>query len=103
MALTKKDLSQVKGIVRDEVGNLARIVARGFEQVDKRFEGIDKRLELIDKRLERIDAEIRHINARLDMIEHDLVDIKKHFVYRGEFEEVLTRLVLVEKKLGIKK
>ena len=127
MALTKKDLSQIRNAVRQEVrattknlatkrgvrravDNLATIVAKGFKQVDKRFEGIDKRfggidkrLELIDKRLEKIDAEIRHINARLDMIEHDLADIKKHFVYRGEFEEVLARLAFIEKRIGIKK
>ena len=97
--------------VSHAVDNLATIIAKGFEQVDKRFERIDKRfeqvdkrferidkrMELIDKQLEKIDAEIRRINARLGMIEHDLADIKKHFVYRGEFEEVLARLTFIEK------
>lgn len=40
MALTKKDVSQIKNIVHDEVENLARIVAKGFEMVDKRFEQV---------------------------------------------------------------
>lgn len=102
MALLKKDLAQIKGVVHDEVENLARIVARGFEQVDRRFEQVDKRLELIDKKIEQIDVEIRHINARLDTIEHDIADIRKHLIYRDEFEDVLMRLSAVEKKLGIK-
>ncbi len=101
MALTKKDLSQIKEVVHDTEENLAQIVAKGFGQVDKRFEQVDKRLELIDKRIEKIEAEIRHINARLDAIEHDIADIRKHFVYRDEFEGVVRRLAAIEKKLGI--
>ncbi len=88
MPLTKKDLSQIKGVVHDEVENLARIVARGFGLVDKRFE--------------QVDGKLGHIDARLDTIEHDIADIRKHFVYRDEFEDVLARLSAVEKKLGIR-
>ena len=103
MSLTKKDVSQIKGIVHDEVENLARIVAKSFEGIDKRFEGIDKRLELIDKHIEEMNAEIRHINARLDTIEHDISAIYKHLVYRDEFEEALARISILEKKMGIRK
>src|SRR3989344_2252613 len=78
MALAKKDLSQIKGVVHDEVENLARIVAKGFEQVDRRFEQVDKRFAQVDGRLQ-------HIDARLNTIEHDITDIRKHFVYRDEF------------------
>jgi len=95
MALTKKDLSQIKGVVHGEVENLARVVARGFE-------GIDKRFEQVDKRFERVDGHLLHIDARLDTIEHDITEIRKHFVYRDEFEEVLSRLSVIEKKLGIR-
>lgn len=101
MALTKKDLSQIKGIVHDTEENLAQIVAKGFEQVDKRFEQVDKRFEQVDKRFEGIDNKLHHIDARLDTIEHDITDIRKHFVYRDEFEDVVARLAAIEKKLGI--
>lgn len=102
MALTKKDLSQIKGVVHGEVENLARIVARGFEGIEKRFEQADKRFEQVDKRFERLDGHLLHIDARLDTIEHDITEIRKHFVYRDEFEEVLSRLSVIEKKLGIR-
>lgn len=102
MALTKKDIFQIKGVVHDEIENLARIVARGFELMDKRFEQVDKRFEQADKKIERIDGHILHIDARLNTIEHDITEIRKHFVYRDEFEDVLHRLLLIEKKLGIR-
>jgi len=89
MSLTKKDISDIKGIVHDEVENLARIVARGFEMVDRRFE--------------KIEGHISHIDARLDTIEHDIVDIKGYVVHRDEFEEVLARIATLEKKIGIRK
>lgn len=85
----QKEGEEVKHLVHSEVENLARIVAKGFEQVDKRFEQVDGRLQ--------------HIDARLDTVEHDIADIRKHFVYRDEFEDVIRRLATVEKKLGIHK
>ena len=109
MPLTKKDLIQIKGLVHDELENLARIVAKGFEmvdkrfeQVDKRFEQVDKRFEQVDKRLDMVDDRLLHIDARLNTIEHDMADIRKHFVYRDEFEDALNRLAVIEKKLSIR-
>lgn len=96
MPLTKKDIFEIKGIVHDEVENLACIVARGFEMIDKRFEQVDKRFE-------RIDGHLQHIDARLDTIEHDISDIKGYVVHRDEFEEALTRIAVLEKKMGIRK
>lgn len=72
-----------------------------FEQVDKRFEHVDKRFEQIDRRLEIVDGHLSHIDARLNTIEHDVADIRKHFVYRDEFEDALARISLLEKKLGV--
>lgn len=103
MPLTKKDISDIKGIVHDEVEDLARIVAKGFEGVDKRFEQMDKCFELIDKHIEEMNAEIRHINARLDVIEHDISAIHNHLVYRDEFEEALARIAALEKKMGTRR
>lgn len=103
MALTKKDISQIDGIVVTHMETLAQIVARGFESVDKRFELVDKHLELIDRRIEQINAELQHVNARLDTIEHDIADIRRHLVYRDEFEEVLARLSAIEKRLSMRK
>ena len=85
MPLTKKDLTQIKSVVHEEVAEategLARIVNKGFEhveeqftRVDKRFEGVDKRFEQADKRFTGIDQKLTHIDARLDTIEHDIAE-----------------------------
>ncbi|MBI2450980.1 MAG: hypothetical protein HYV52_01410 [Parcubacteria group bacterium] len=109
MPLTKKDLSQIKGIVQSEIENLARIVAKGFESVDKRFQRIDERFEQVDKRFEQVDRRfdrledrVVNIDSRLGVIERDVAEIRKHFVYRDEFEDALARIELLEKKAGIK-
>jgi hypothetical protein len=123
MAVVKKDsatLRTIKGAVRQavhsEVENLARIVARGFESVDKRFEQIDKRFDQADKRFEQVDKRfeqvdkhfesmgfhLEHIDARLGVVERDTAEIRRHFVYRDEFEDALARITLLEKKLNVK-
>lgn len=88
---------------------LAVMVQRGFKDIDKRFELFDKRFELIERRIAHIEAEIQHINARLDhmdarlnTIEHDIAEIRKHLVYRDEFEDALARIAVLEKKLGVR-
>lgn len=97
MALTKKDLSQIKDIVHDEVRtsaestrkeikttvekaveDLAIIVNKGFSHVEERFEKIDKRFEGVDKRFDRLEGEMTHVSARLDTIEHDVADIREY-------------------------
>lgn len=85
-----------------EVDKRFEQVDKRFEQVDKRFEQVDKRFEQVDKRLSHIDLELGHLNARMSMVERDVAEIRKHFVYRDEFEDALARLLLIEKKLGIK-
>ena len=101
MSLTKKDLSQIKEVVDASVEGLAVIVNKGFQAVDKRFEQVDKRFEQIDKHLEQVDSHLHRIDLRLDTVEHDMSEIRKHFVYRDEFENVIARLSAVEKKMGI--
>jgi len=95
MPLTKKDLLQIKGVVHGEVENLARIVAIGFGSIDKRFEQVDKRFDSIEIRL-------AHMDQRLGVVERDVAEIRKHFVYRDEFEDALARISFLEKKLGVK-
>ena len=99
MALTKKDLSQIKGVVHEEVEKAVETLA---VIINKSFNVVRKQIELLDKKIEQINAEIRHINARLDTIEHDITEIRKRLVYRDEFEEVLMRISAIEKKLGLK-
>ncbi|MDP3947160.1 MAG: hypothetical protein Q8Q41_00520 [bacterium] len=94
MALAKEDLQKIKGVVHGEVENLAHIIAKGFEGVDKRFEQVDKRFD-------KLEVEVAHISATFIMMQRDLEEIGKAFVRRDELQDVLARLRLVEQKLGI--
>lgn len=90
------------------IDDLARMVKGGFDHSDKRFDetakkaDVDKRFEEVDKQLSHIDLRLGHVDARLAMIERDVSDIRKHFVYRDEFEDVLARISNLEKKAGVK-
>ncbi|TSC76813.1 MAG: hypothetical protein G01um101433_660 [Parcubacteria group bacterium Gr01-1014_33] len=99
MPLTKKDLSQIKEVVHEEIEtsfeNFAVLVNKGFPHVEEQ-------MNKIDGRMDKMDGHLQHIDTRLDTIEHDIAEIRKHFVYRDEFEEVLERLSAIEKRLGIK-
>ena len=77
------------------IEDLARMVKGGFDGNTAQFGEVNERLNQIDLRL-------GHMDARLAMVERDIADIRKHFVYRDEFEDALARIALLEKKAGVK-
>ncbi|MBI2628063.1 MAG: hypothetical protein HYW71_01340 [Candidatus Niyogibacteria bacterium] len=104
-----KRIEQIDKKIDDKIDNLAQITARGFEQVDKRFEQVDQRFEQVDQRFEQVDqrfekieGNLEHMNARMSNIENDTAEIRRHFVYRHEFEDLMVRVKYLEQKLGIK-
>ena len=96
-----KQIDQIDKKIDDKIDNLAQITARGFEQVDKRFEQVDKRFEQVDKRFEKIEGDLEYMNARLSNVEKDTAEIRRHFVYRHEFEDLMARVKYLEQKLGV--
>lgn len=85
--ITNEDLVRMIKRGFDETSSKAELeafradVSKRFEDVDKQFEGVDKRLDGVDKRLERLEMEASHTNAGLSVIERDVAEIRKHFVY----------------------
>ena len=73
--------------------DLAGMVKSGFDETAKKVD-VDRRFEQVDKRFERIEE-------RLIYIERDIADIKKHIVYRDEFEDLMSRVKYLEIKAGI--
>jgi len=41
--------------------NLAGMVKRGFDGVDKRFDGVDKRFDGVDKRFDKIEIRLNNL------------------------------------------
>jgi len=101
MTLTKQDLEGIEKILDAKIDNLALMINKGFEQTNERIAKVEERIAKIDLRLAKVEMELSHMNARLSVIESDIADIKKHFVYRNEFEDLMARVKYLETKLGV--
>ncbi|KKT41577.1 MAG: hypothetical protein UW30_C0006G0004 [Candidatus Giovannonibacteria bacterium GW2011_GWA2_44_13b] len=94
MVLTKEDQVYIADTVNNAVDNLARIVAKGFEQTTGDIAGLKKDIA-------RLELEISEVKERVSYIERDIAEIRKGLISRVELEDIWARLLLVEKKLGI--
>ncbi|KKP89076.1 MAG: hypothetical protein UR93_C0003G0013 [Berkelbacteria bacterium GW2011_GWA2_35_9] len=120
MSLTKQDLKDIKGIVKEtvstEIDSFAIVVAKGFDEVHSKLREHDKRFEKIDERFDQNDSAHRSINARLDLIETDLSSLRslhnevkeirvllENTPSKEEFRLLNKRLFRVEKHLGLVK
>lgn len=95
-ATYNKTMARKKVTIED----LAVMVKKGFDQTANRDE-VNKRFEQVDKHFVSIERRLDHVDARLSYVERDVAEIRKHFVYRDEFEDALARIRLLEKKVGI--
>ena len=97
--ITKQDLDKVEE-------NLGRMINKSFDENNKQHQ---ETLEVLNKhgvmlvdhteRLNRVETRLDGMDTRLDRIETKLDGI----VYRKEFEELLTRVQVLEKTSAIKK
>lgn len=87
------------------IDDLAVMVKKGFDYVDKRFNDVDKRFNAMDKKIDEFKSQtsdnFNYVYARLDTIEHDIQDMRGKIVYHDEFEDLMIRVKYIEKKLGI--
>lgn len=95
------------------IDDLARITKQGFDGVKKEFDGVRKKFDGVNQKIDGVNLKLdsfkqethdnfNHVNARLDLLERDVSEIRKHAVYREEFDRVLTRLERVEKVLHLR-
>jgi hypothetical protein len=77
-------------------------VHKRFGSVDKRFETVEGDIKHIKNEIGHLKNEVGHLNASMTIVQHDIGEIRRHFVYRDEFEDALARIRLLEKKLGLK-
>jgi len=99
--ITLDDLARMVKVGFDETAKKVDMDKR-FEQVDKRFEQVDKRFDRLETRMDRFETRLAHIDARITVIERDIAEIRKELIPRMEIEDIMARLSLVERKLGIK-
>ena len=97
MALTKEDLTRIKSFIEGSADNLARIVAKGFEQTATKND-----IARLEAKIAKVELEVVEIKERVVYIERDTAEIRKGLISRMELEDILVRISLVERKLGIK-
>ena len=71
--------------------DVAGMIKRGFDGVDKKFDGVDKKFDENTKQHRQIFDRLEEITLKLDQV-----------AYRFEVQELDRRLKRVEIKLGIK-
>ena len=74
------------------IDDLAIIIKKGFDEVDKRFDGVDKRFDGVDKRFDKVEK-------RLDNLEkgHEEINLKLgNVAYRFELIDLQKRVQRVE-------
>jgi len=75
------------------IEDLSVMIAKGFEDTATKSD-----IKRLDERISRLD---HRMNERLIVIERDIAEIRSHFVYRDEFEDLAERMKYIELKLGI--
>lgn len=73
------------------INQLAKMIKRGFDGVNKNFNKVDKRFDKIETKLTNLENGQEEIKLKLDRV-----------AYRFEVEELDRRLKRVEAKLGLK-
>ena len=103
MVLTKEDQVYIADTVNNAVDNLARIVAKGFEQTATKNDMVGLKNDIVSLKTDiaRLELEILEVKERVSYIERDTAEIRKGLISRVELEDIWARLSLVEKKLGI--
>jgi hypothetical protein len=84
------------------IEDLAGMVKRGFDGVDKRFEQVDKRFDGVDADIKFLKGEVAHLNANMTTVQRDVAEIRKQFVRRDEFDDLFGRVAYLERRFGIK-
>ncbi len=77
----------------------------GFEQrmggFEQRMGGFEQRMGGFEQRMGGFEQRMDHLDARMGRMEADLNEIRSNIVYRHEFEDLMARVKYLETKLGI--
>jgi DNA-binding ferritin-like protein len=86
--------------VHESIDKLATSVATSFhalsEKMDQRFDQVDQRLGLLESEVRELRNETRSIRAALERLPDDI-----DATYAPTMNDMLERIIVIEKKLGI--
>jgi len=78
------------------IEDLARMINEGFKTTATK-EDINR----VEVRLDSVESRLDYLDARVGRIEADIHELRGEIVYRHEFEDGMSRIRYLEKKLGI--
>lgn len=101
--MMSKGFHDVNTKIDEDINNLATMVAKGFESVDKRFESVDKRFEDVDKRFDKIEKRLENVgeDLKLKATRQDMLNFGDRFVLKYEFSDLTTRVGRLERRIKI--
>lgn len=79
-----------------EIGDLAVMVANGFDRVDKK---IDKEISEVKERLGNVEERLGNVEEGLQSVRGSILDLGDRSVQRYEFEDLRTRFDSFEQKV----
>src|SRR3989344_5611503 len=110
--MTEDQFEKLAQLMQVSHDDLEQKMEEGFAHVDARFERIDARFERIDARFGQVDARFDKVDNELAHIRTELKDIRKRLDileekvdqqsgFAKEIDHILTRVTMIEKRLGI--
>lgn len=84
--------------------DLAGMVGRGFEAVDKKFAVVYQRFDVLENDLGAFKMQttenFSQVEDNFKKVRNDILDIGDKFVHRHEFDNLLTRVGRIEQKVS---
>jgi len=86
--------------------DLAGMIKRSFDGVDKKLDGVNQRFDSVDKRFDGIDQRLAGNTQRLDKLAENqgvIMTKLEDIVHHKEFDELRNRVEAIENALSLQK
>lgn len=74
--MEQQDLQQIKEVIKEEVGELALMTKKGFDEVGERFDEVGERFEKLEGRFDTVEATMvtkEYLDEKIADLKGDLV------------------------------
>ena len=93
-----------------EIEDLAIMTGNGFKEVDRKFDDVNEKMDKgfvdVNSRLDNVEIKLRQVDIRLVTVEDNQLDLKLRMDVLSNnnkgIDELRGRLVVLEKKVGVK-
>ncbi len=94
-----KKITKNKNITIDD---LAIMVAKGFLGVEERFNKVEERFNKVEDDINEVKKDVNEVKENLRITRNDVLNIGDKFVSYHTFDQLVSRVNTLEKKVKIK-